>query len=254
VSIQLSDVHFGYSGGSSVLNGLSLSIDQGDFLLVMGQNGAGKSTFLKMLNGILKPHLGTVTIDGLDTRSTPVSTLASHIAVTFQNPGDQIFASTVREEILFGPRTLKRKSPDALADLSMDLCGLKTYAGHHPYDLAPAYRKLVTIASAIATSSPILAFDEPTASLSQPERFILHGVLAELHRQQRTLIVVSHDLEYFVPLMNKLALLHDGRFVHSGIPTEIVDNPELARTAGLRLPIVLRLHRIATLVGKTTVR
>jgi energy-coupling factor transporter ATP-binding protein EcfA2 len=245
--IQLHNVCFGYAPETTVLRDIALNVEQGDFLLIVGANGAGKSTLLRLLNGILKPNSGTIHINGLDTTSTPVSTLASHVSVTFQNPGDQIFASTVRQEIMFGPRTLRRPSPENLAQKSMDLCGLSAYASRHPYDLAPAYRKLLTIASAVATDSPILAFDEPTASLSQPERLILSNVFEELRRQHRTLLVVSHDLEFFVPLMDRLVLLNRGMLAAVTASANSEEYIRLIRSAGLTLPLALRFERIALL-------
>jgi energy-coupling factor transporter ATP-binding protein EcfA2 len=245
MSIRLSNMSFRYSEEALTLDGLNLTIEQGDFVLMAGPNGAGKSTILKLLNGILKPGSGTITIDTLDTRVTPTAALASLIAVTFQNPVDQIFAATVRNEIMFGPKLLRRANPAKLTDKCIELFGLEQYASNHPYDLSPAHRKLLTVASAVATDTPILAFDEPTTSLSQPERLILLNALNELKREKRTLLIVSHDLDFFIPEATRLALLNDGRIIHIGSPHDLVSKPQLAKSAGLDIPLSFRIQRIA---------
>jgi energy-coupling factor transporter ATP-binding protein EcfA2 len=247
MSIRLSNMSFRYSEEALTLHGLNLTIEQGEFVLMAGPNGAGKSTVLKLLNGILKPGSGTITIDNLDTRVTPTAALASLIAVTFQNPADQIFAATVRNEILFGPKLLRRANPAKLTDKCIELFGLEQYASNHPYDLSPAHRKLLTVASAVATDTPILAFDEPTASLSQPERLILLNALNELKREKRTLLIVSHDLDFFIPEATRLVVLNGGEIVHVGNPVDIVNSRQLARTAGISIPLAFRLQRLATL-------
>ncbi len=154
MSIRLDNMSFGYSEKALTLQDLNLTIERGEFVLMVGPNGAGKSTILRLLNGILKPGSGTVTIHGLDTRLTPTPVLASHIAVTFQNPADQLFAATVRNEILFGPRVLRRENPARLADQSIELLGLRKFAAKHPYELSPAHLKRRTGALAVATDAP----------------------------------------------------------------------------------------------------
>jgi energy-coupling factor transport system ATP-binding protein len=249
MSIRLNDVHFGYSREGMNLHGVSLTIAPGEFVLLVGPNGAGKSTLLKLLNGILKPSSGTVSIDDLDTRTTTIPILASHIAVTFQNPADQIFASTIRDEILFGPTILRRPNPTKLADEAMELFQFGNVSTRHPYDLSSAHRKLLTLASAVATDTPLLAFDEPTASLSQPERTILLGALRELKRRKRTLLMVSHDLEFFVPEASRLVVLNEGTIRHVGKPYDLVNSPHLTRLGGMKIPLSLRIQRIADVGG-----
>lgn len=244
MSISVRHLTFGYTKEVTVLSDINLEIQRGEFVLVIGQNGAGKSTFLKLLNGILKPHSGSVHINRLDTSRIPTSTLAVHIAVTFQNPADQIFAPTVRDEVLFGPRILRKPFPDRLAEKSLALFRMTDVGSKRPYDLPPAQRKLLTIASAVASDAPILAFDEPSASLSQTERIIFLKGLEELRKDNRTLLIVSHDLDVFVPLATRMIILANGRIAHDGKPMDILSHAKLAKSAGLRLPLLLRLNRM----------
>jgi energy-coupling factor transport system ATP-binding protein len=248
MSLLFESVGFEYAPGHPVFNDLSIGVSAGQCLLVVGHNGAGKSTFLKLLNGILKPTAGRVTVFGNDTATTPTSILARDVCVTFQNPGDQIFASKVRQEILFGPRSLRRERPENFAHMALELFGLSGCAELHPYDLSQPERKLLTVASAVATGAPLLAIDEPSVSLSQRERKILLSALSSLRESRRTLIIVSHDLGMFLPLADRLLVLR------TDAPPSIVDAAEidrhdhLLRKSGVRFPYVDRLERIVQII------
>ncbi|MFH0991516.1 MAG: ABC transporter ATP-binding protein [bacterium] len=242
--IALNDVHFGYPGGEAVLNGLTLDFLEEEIILLLGQNGAGKSTLLKLLNGILKPQSGKVIVNGHDTAMIPTAELARDISITFQNPGDQLFASTVREEVSFAPKNLRRSNIAELVEKSLNLFALTPYAHNHPYDLHLAQRKLITLASAFAADTPFLAFDEPSASLSQVERSLIHAVIAASLSERKTLLIISHDLECFLPLATRLLILHEGRISFDGTPDEILQRQHLLRHTGIRIPLTLRLNKI----------
>ncbi len=246
MSISISNVSFAYSTSQPVLRSLDLSISDGECVLLIGQNGAGKSTLLKLLNGILKPTEGTVTVNSRDTAHTPTAGLAAHIAVTFQNPADQIFASSVRAEVRFGPKTLGRPDHERLTDFALGLFHLRECADRHPYDLPLAQRKLVTLASAVATDAPILAFDEPSASLGQTERPILRAAFDTVRRHNRTLLVVSHDFDLFLAQTTKLVALGDSRFIHVATASDLVDDPRIAAQSRVQRSIPLRLQKIVT--------
>lgn len=242
MSLIFHSARFSYPGGDPVLRDISLEIPPGDFLLVTGHNGAGKSTLLRLLNGMLKPIEGRVLVGGVDTRTTPVSELAKTVSVTFQHPGDQIFASTVFDEVRFGPNHLRRSDPDRDCRDALSLTGLESFSSMHPYDLSAADRKLLTIASAIATGAPFLAFDEPTVHLSQPEKAIFANALRELRETGRTLIIISHDLEFFLPMAKRLLLLRSGAISFLGDQSDIERYSSVARTSGVRLPYSFRLR------------
>jgi len=244
MTIEFRNVSFHYDRNRPLMNELSFTSLSGDVLLVVGQNGVGKSTLLKLLNGILKPTAGQVLVNGLDTSSHPTSRLAKEICVTFQNPADQIFASTVRKEVEFAPRNLMLANIDHLVDHALSLCGLETLSSHHPYDLPTAQRKLLTIASAIASGAPFLAFDEPSAGLSQVERTVFDRLSAALRDDSRGMIVVSHDLDLLLRYATKILVLERGRMIYCGDPHAILEREEILRRAGLRLPLPFRLEKI----------
>ena len=244
MTVRFEHVGFQYEGDRPVLQNLSFATSSADFLLIVGQNGVGKSTLLKLLNGILKPSSGRIDVCGLDTREQPTSRLAGEVCVTFQNPADQIFASTVRKEIEFAPKNLRRANLSELVGQAINLCDLESVAAYHPYDLPPAQRKILTVASAIASGARFLAFDEPSAGLSQIERGLLGSILEGMRKDTRGLIVVSHDLGLFLPRATKVLVLARGGAAFCGSPREIFENEKHLRRAGLRLPLPVRLRRL----------
>jgi energy-coupling factor transport system ATP-binding protein len=244
MSIEVHNLSFSYSMDRYVLKAVTLTARPGEFLLIVGKNGVGKSTLLKLLNGILKPTSGRVLINGLDTREHPVALLAGKICVTFQNPADQIFAPTVSEEVAFAPRNLKRTNPESIAEKALRLCGLEHRKSSHPYDLPPAERKLLTVASAVASDAPYLAFDEPSAGLSYIERNLLEHIIQSLLTEGKGLIVVSHDLPLFFKCAARVVVLENGSVSFSGHVQELIEREGILRRAGLRLPLPVRAKRI----------
>jgi len=244
MTIEFRNVSFHYDRNRPLINELSFTCGTGDFLLVVGQNGVGKSTLLKLLNGILKPIAGQVLVNGLDTADHPTSRLAKEICVTFQNPADQIFASTIRKEVEFAPRNLRLDNVDHLVDKALSLCALESLSSHHPYDLPTAQRKLLTIASAIASGASFLAFDEPSAGLSQIERTVFERLTTALKNDARGMIVVSHDLGLLLRYATKILVLARGQMIYCGDPNTILEREKILRQAGLRLPLPFRLGKI----------
>lgn len=241
--VTLNNVSFSYVPGLPVLHEVSFTLNPGELLLVVGRNGAGKSSLLKLLNGILKPTSGNVLLSGLSTSTTPTSELSKHISVTFQNPADQIFASTVREEIEFGPRNTHQRDIRLKVEESIQLFGLSSIVKKHPYDLLPAQRKLLTIASAVSMGTSALALDEPTAGLSETEKRTLRDVLITLRNQQKGFIVVSHDLEFFLPLSTRVLLIDKGEIQFEGLHEKLLLSIALRKT-GIRLPLARRLKSV----------
>jgi energy-coupling factor transporter ATP-binding protein EcfA2 len=250
LKITFRNVTHEYGNGIAALREIKLTIEKGSSVLLVGRNGAGKSTLLKHLNGILKPTMGDVLLDDVDTRSHDTSDLARYVALAFQNPDDQIFATTVKDEVSFGPENLGKENAPQLTQDALALLGLRGFSSSHPYDLHPSKRKLIAIASAIAMDTPIIALDEPNAGLDLRQANILRRTLEELKRRRKTLIIVSHDLDFFLPYCNAVVMLKEGRLTFEGTATELAAREEvreLLRDSGLRIPILWRMARFLRL-------
>ncbi|MEK6572576.1 MAG: ABC transporter ATP-binding protein [Bacteroidota bacterium] len=250
--IRITNLHHVYGGAVEALRGINLSIQDGEAVLLLGHNGAGKSTLVKHLNGILKPTSGDVFIGETNTKSHEVSDLAHYVALSFQNPDDQIFSSTVLDEVTFGPRNLAKQNFAELADEALHLLGLADIAASHPYDLHPSKRKMLTIASAIAMDTPIVAFDEPTAGFDMRQRGILGQALERLKERKKTVLLVSHDIDYSLEFCDSIVLMDRGRVTFHGNKLDFADRPdarELLRNSGLSLPILWRMSRAIGMKG-----
>ena len=246
--LKFTDVTYHYGDGREALHNVFLEAISGEVLLIVGHNGAGKSTFLKLSNGILKPTGGRIVVNGKDSRTETATELAKEIAVTFQNPRDQIFASTVEQEISFGPRILNRKNAQDLAQHAIALFGFAQERQRHPYDLPLSRQKLLTTACAIASGSPILAFDEPSSGLSLPERKTLINGLLEA-KENRLLIIISHDFDLFLPFASRVLILNHGTLVRETTAENLIRKEALLRRETLKLPLSLRLYNLLEDIG-----
>ena len=246
MKITIRDLHFSYSGAVEALRGINLTIDEGASVLMLGHNGAGKSTLLKNLNGILKPTRGEVYLDEINTKSCDVSALAQYVALSFQNPDDQIFSSTVLEEVSFGPRNLSKTNAADLARESLELFRLTDFAAAHPYDLHASKRKMLSLASTVAMDTPIIAFDEPTAGLDLGQRETFARALAELREKKKTIILVTHDIDFGIEFSDSILLLDRAEVVYYGAKVDFAereDERKLLKKCGVGPPILWRMSR-----------
>jgi energy-coupling factor transporter ATP-binding protein EcfA2 len=211
--VTLDEVHFTYPNGVEALRGVSLTLQRGERIALVGRNGAGKSTLVRHLNGLLRPSRGRALVGGADTRTTTVARCARHVGIVFQDVRNQLFARTVREEVRFGPCNLGFTPDriDALTERSIDALELRDVIDEHPYDLPPARRRLVAIAAVLAMDSPLLVLDEPTAGLDNAAIALLARLIADLAQQQRSVLIVSHDLDFCYETLERVILLRDGR-------------------------------------------
>lgn len=161
--IEIKNLHFSYKGNEEILKDINLTFDSRSTAII-GQNGAGKTTFVKLLKGLLKPTSGEVIINGINTKESTVAGLAKHIGLIFQNPNDQIFKNKVIDEVIFGPLNIGQSLEKAKENSinALKTVGLYEKINENPYDLSLSERKLISIASIVAMDTEIIIFDEPT--------------------------------------------------------------------------------------------
>lgn len=245
--IQIDKVSFGYNEAQNVLVELSAEFRSGSTTLLAGANGAGKSTLLKLLVGLLRPVTGSIRIAGQTPGERPIHEIARLIAVSLQTAEHHIFSTTVRKEILFGPKNLGRRDPEPLAERVMKLHGLEHHAGNHPYDLHPAQRKLLSLATAVAMDTPFLIFDEPTAGLSKPEKEIFSSVLTTLRNDGKGYVIITHDIPFGFEHCERIMVLDEGRFMLHESIAEFVQRPEAQgklKRAHTEMPASIRMARL----------
>lgn len=244
MDIQVSELSFTYPGDGEVLRGISLEIRAGSRVALLGQNGAGKTTLVKHLNGLLKPTQGDVRIGDWNTREHSIAQLARRVGFVFQNPDDQLFKTSVQEEVAFGPTNLKLDVAEISRSVgrALELCALKEVRDAHPYDLAPWQRRWVAIASVVAMQTPIVILDEPTTGQDAFGLARLTELLDEWRRAGVTVIAVTHDIDFAVEQFPELIVMAQGQIIARG-DVEILGDTALTERAALDTPQWMQLAR-----------
>ncbi|MDX1687186.1 MAG: ATP-binding cassette domain-containing protein [Candidatus Promineifilaceae bacterium] len=231
-------------GDVPALSGLDLQIPGGQFVLVTGPSGCGKSTLVRALTGLI-PHAlpatmtGRVTVNGLNTREQPLSTLARHAAIVLQNPAAQLFHLNVADEVAFGPRNLglPEQEVQERAAWALAAVGIDDLRARRPSTLSGGEQQRVAIAAVLAMQPTILILDEPTASLDSQGTDKVLATLKRLNRQlDMTVVLVEHRLAAAMSLAHRLLILDEGVLVADGAPQDLLQNRNLREAFGLRRP------------------
>jgi len=234
-----------YPNGVEAVRGVSLTIEPGEAVAILGQNGSGKTTLAKHLNGLLRPDEGRVLLDGESTAGRSVADLARTVGFVFQNPDDQLFERSVEREIAFGPRNLGIAPADvaALVTGSLAAVGLTGDRTINPYDLDLSRRKLVALAGILAMDPAILVLDEPTTG-QDPEGVERVGTIVEAFRAVgRSVVTITHDMEFAASHFARIVVMRAGEVVADG-PPEAVFAPadaDLLASTGLTPPPAARI-------------
>ena len=229
--IEFKNVSASYDGELPILRDVGFLIPDGDFVAFVGTNGAGKSTTMRLINGLLKPSSGQVLIDGAPTTQLRTSQLAAKVGFLFQNPDRQICCSTVREELLFGFRAQGRDDAEAEAkvDAMIERFGLDGDA--EPFLLNRGTRQLLALASIIVMEPPVVVLDEPTTGLDFRECAKVMDVIAELNARGTTVVMVCHDMEVVADYAKRVIAMTAGQVVADGETFAVLrDRDVLART------------------------
>jgi energy-coupling factor transport system ATP-binding protein len=224
--LTLEGVSYRYrNGGTLALDGIDLHIGAGERVALIGQNGSGKTTLIRHLNGLLRPTSGRVRHEGKDVAKRTVAQLARAVGLAFQDPDRQIFADSVRREVEFGPRNLGMSGGELrmAVDTALAEVGLEEEAGTNPYDLGASRRKLLALASVQAMGTPVLVLDEPTTGQDMRGVEIVKRVIDAAHAAGRTVIAISHDMEFVAASFDRVVVLRAGRVILDGSPASAFD-------------------------------
>jgi energy-coupling factor transport system ATP-binding protein len=244
-AIAIDGVRFDYPDGTRALDGVDLVVAGGARVAIVGQNGSGKSTLVRQLNGLLRPTEGRVALEGRDASGRHVADLAATVGLAFQNPDRQIFASSVRREVAFGPKNLGRRgsATDAAVGKALESVGLADVADSNPYDLGYSRRKLLAIASILAMETPIVVLDEPTTGQDARGVARIGEIVASLAAAGRTVLAISHDMRFVARTFERVVVMRAGRIVLDGTPGEVFAEPnwETLASTYLEPPLAARV-------------
>ena len=254
MKIQITDLYFTYPTGVNALQGISLSIQSGEQVAIVGQNGAGKTTLVKHLNGLLLPTRGQVLIDDWNTREHSVAKLARRVGYVFQNPDEQLFSKNVGTEVAFGPRNLGF-NPERLEVLVRDALAMTELSDKietNPYDLSATWRKMVALASVISMDTNIVIFDEPTTGQDAANIARIANVIKTLRERGKTVITITHDIDFCAENFERVIALSQGQVLLDGPANEVLGQEETLATTYVDPPQLTRLGKRLGL--KETVR
>lgn len=247
--ITANGLSYRYVNGVQALDGFNLEIAAGDMVAIIGLNGGGKTTFAKILAGLIKPDAGVLTIGGEAPWSLTPKRRARLVGYLFQNPDHQIFRPTVREEVIFGPRRLglEAREVERRAEAALAAAGLTGLEGEDPFVLPKGDRQRVALASVLAMEPSILVMDEPTTGLDGREVAGLMAAVEALNQRGVTVIFITHTLDVVARHARRVAVVAGGRLAAHGTPREILLDDSILLPAGLPPPLATRLGRMLNL-------
>ncbi len=242
-AVEVQNLTHRYPNGVLALREVSLLIDEGEFVAVIGHNGSGKTTFAKHLNGLLRATEGTVKVFGSPIGRRRVSELARSVGYAFQNPDHQIFNPTVREEVAFGPRNLGLGPADVEAAVQEALSAVHLLEplDDDPADLSKGQRQRLAVASVLAMRPQLVVIDEPTTGQDWREGRAMMALARELNQAGRTVLFITHDMELVAEFAQRVLVFGEGRLLLDGTPRHVFGRPDVLRQSGLQPPQLARL-------------
>jgi energy-coupling factor transport system ATP-binding protein len=243
--IDVQDLRFSYPDGTEALRDVSVKIPDGDYVGFIGRNGSGKTTLVKTLNGLLKPTSGQVRVNGEDVSGKSVGQLARLVGYNFQNPDDQIFARTVREELEFAPQNLgvtPEEISRSVEQVARDL-ELTPYLGLNPFSLSQGLRRRVAFGSTLTLNPRVLVVDEPTTGQDYSRAKVVMELCKKINEEGKTIIIISHNMDLIAEYCKYVYVMKDGGLLMEGTPKSVFSQPDLLMQTSIVPPQITRVFQ-----------
>lgn len=246
IVIEVQDMQYAYPDGTLALKGISLKIGRGEFIAFLGQNGAGKTTFAKTLNGLLKPVSGYVKVDGIDTRETHVvKKLVQKVGYVFQNPDHQLFNNQVRKEIAYAPTNIGLSTAEIEERVkeASRIAGVREeHMDMHPFFLPKGLRQRVSIASILSLRPSVIIVDEPTTGQDHIQAIEVMNFLRHLNENEgHTIIIITHEMDIIAKYAKRTIALAQGKVLLDGPTHEVFAQSKLLATTFVNPPEITQL-------------
>ena len=248
--IHLKDVNFEYPDGTIALKSINLRVKKGELLAIMGQNGAGKTTLIRLLNGLLRPTSGTVFFNQQDISNQTIASMSTKVGIIFQNPAHQLFSNTVEDEIRFSLKSMNLTKSEIEEKTFKTLAryNFMKYKNRSPINLSGGEAKKLAIASIMCRDPEVLVFDEPTLGQDAKEINLFTELLKSEKEKNKTIIVVTHNIEFAFQYLPRIILMSNGRILADGPSFKLLTNEFLVNSASLIYPqfysFILGLRKI----------
>ena len=245
--VEFRDVYYTYNRGDAseqrAVNGISFSVEEGEFVAVVGHNGSGKSTIAKLMNGLLEPDSGTVTVSGLDTKSNKdLFDIRKTVGVVFQNPDNQMVATIIEDDVAFGPENIGLPSEEirSRVDWALKSVGMYEYREGTPFRLSGGQKQRVAIAGILAIKPRVIVLDESTSMLDPEGRAEALKTIEKLNREEKMAVVmITHFMEEAL-LADRIVVMNEGKIYMQG-GKEIFRREEELKSIGLTVPLAVRV-------------
>jgi len=241
---MIRDVGYTYPNGTQALKNVNLNVFKGELVGIMGKNGAGKTSLIRTLNGLIRPTHGSIFIENENINSRSIATLSKKVGIIFQNPFHQLFANTVEEEIKFSLKSFNLEKDEIQVRINQILneFDLEKYRTRSPLNLSGGESKKLAVASIICRDPEILVFDEPTLGQDAKEIDFFINLIKNERKNGKTIIIITHNIEFAYEYLPRTILMADGQIITDGPTNEVLNNEFLINLASLVLPQLTQLH------------
>jgi cobalt transport protein ATP-binding subunit len=249
--ISVKGLHYAYPDGTVALRGVDLSINRGEYVAIIGQNGSGKTTFVKHFNGLLKPTQGTVEVSGKETSKWESLQLTSKVAYVYQNPDHQLFCPTVYDECAYGPRNLglTQDEVDKRVQEALEAVDLQDFVKTPTFLLGKGQRQRLSVASVLTMKPEVIIVDEPTTGQDMRQSEGIMKLVDSLNRAGRTVVIITHNMRIVAEHARRTIVMMDGKITMDGSTSEVFSNPKACAETFLCPPQITQLAQLLQVYG-----